>query len=183
MQKWLPFNFYKFCNTHLKIFFQVWHSSDAWRNTGKNGVQCSAPVPVYPHPHLDRSWTNHLRHLLYHSELCFEVVPWLTVSNDLSRSIKILHAKRVSPCAFCMLSIKVKMIWFVEKSFWNRNCLYQRIYFSTRNSVCWVWISFPKILSVFDKKEMGLYEPRILFVNVYSYDCLQKSRKKSCREQ
>ena len=183
MQKWLPFNFDNFCNTHLKIFLQVWNSSDTWRNRDKNGVQCSAPVPDYPHLHLDRSWTNHLRHLWYHSQLCFEVVPWLTVSNALSRSIKILHPKRLSPCALCMFSTKVKMIWFVEKSFWNRNCLYQRIYFSTRNWVCWVWISFSKLLSVFDKREMGLYEPRILFVNVYSYDCLQKSIKKSCREQ
>ena len=157
VHKRLPLNLYNFCNTHLKVFFQVWNSSDAWKNTSKNGVQCSAPVPVYPHQDLDRTWTNYLRHLLYHSELCFEVVPWLTVSNALSRSIKILHTKRLSPYAFCMLSIKVKMAWFVEKSFWNPNCLYQRIYFSSRNSVSLLGISFSKIFSVLDKREMGLY--------------------------
>ena len=110
--------------THtLKIFFQVWNSSDTWRNTGENGVRCSAPVPVYSHPDLDRTWTNHFRHLITQWTI-FEAVRWLAVSNALSRSIKILHANWQSPFAFCMLSRKVKMAWFVEKSFWNPNCLY-----------------------------------------------------------
>ena len=134
----------------------MWNSSDTWRSTDENGVQCSAPVPVYPHPDLDRNWTNHLRHLSYHSELCFEVVPWLTVSSTLSRSIKILHAKRLSPCAFCMLSMKVKMAWIVDKPFCNSNSLDQRIYFSSRNSVSLLRIRFSKILTVLDKREMGL---------------------------
>ena len=68
---------------------------------------------------LDRTWTNHLRYLLYHNDLVFQAVYHGLQCLMFFRGIKVLHANFLSSSAFCMLSSKVKIAWFVEKCFLN----------------------------------------------------------------
>ena len=41
--------YYDLCIACLKAFYQVRNSLNAWGATGKNGVHCATPVPIYSH--------------------------------------------------------------------------------------------------------------------------------------
>ena len=42
----------RFCKVRLKTLYRVWNSPHTLGKTGKNGVRCSTPVPIYSHPGL-----------------------------------------------------------------------------------------------------------------------------------